>query len=515
MLYAAALCRATDDTIDVRKCNVVPDNHYSIQRVYTWLDMRMARAFTASNGTRFARRGPLHTACALAALLLTGCHPLATMPRMESETPPHWRSIEPAERISARVPDLDGWWRAFNDMKLDALVTQALNDSLTVAVARERLVAARALAAASHAEFLPNIHAGSLSAPDPDATASYLQSNIDAQWELGLFGRIQSTQWIGQSGVDSAAATLQAERVTLVAEVVRDYLELRGAQQQVRLLEQIAHTQHNRRALVLRRRALGLAADSEVARAQADVAQADAALAEPRLHADISAQQLALLCGRAEPPPDLLESAPPPLLVADLPLTVPADLVRTRPDIRRAESAVLAAAGELGVAKADLYPRLSLLGGISTSTTTSGGTLGFGRVVPSVGPVIDIPLFDWGERRARVTAKDAELSAAVYGYRETVLEAVAEAESAFATWHAQRARTVSLRMAVAARARDAQTTASGHGLGLADGVDEAIVSIALEQSRLDLLEAEQAQALAYVALYKALGGGPPIAEAKP
>ncbi|HEV2607287.1 MAG TPA: TolC family protein, partial [Xanthomonadaceae bacterium] len=308
---------------------------------------------------------------------------------------------------------------------------------------------------------------------------------------------------------------LQAERVTLVAEVVRDYLELRGAQQQVRLLGQIADAQRTRRVLAQRRRALGLAADAEVARAEADAAQADAAFADARLRANTSAQQLATLCGRAEPPPELLASAPPPLLAADVPVTVPADLVRTRPDIRRAESAVLAAAGELGVAKADLYPRLTLLGGITSSTTTSGGEIGFGRVVPSFGPVIDIPLFDWGARRARVTAKDAELSAMVYGYRETVLVAVAEIETALATWNAQRTRAVSLRMAVAARARDAQSTEHGRRLGLVDGMDQAVVTIALKQSRLDLLEADQAQALAYIALYKALGGAPPLADAKP
>jgi outer membrane protein TolC len=279
------------------------------------------------------------------------------------------------------------------------------------------------------------------------------------------------------------------------------------------LLEQIADASRARRALTQRRRELGLAADSDLARADADLEQANAASAEPRIRADASAQQLAVLCGRAEPPAELLAAGTPPTLTGVAPVTLPADLLRTRPDIRHAESTVLAAAGELGIARADLYPRLSLVGAITTSTTISGGEFGFGRAVSSFGPLIDMPLFDWGARRARVTAKEADLSAALDGYRETVLEAVAETETALATWHAQRARENNLRSMVAARERDEHSVSSGRRLGLADGMDQAAAAVALNQSRLELLDAEQAQALAYVALYKALGGAPPFADA--
>lgn len=454
-------------------------------------------------------------ACALCLTLFAGCQSLATMPDLQPQTPAQWRNAETGDagRNAARAPDLENWWHAFGDARLDALVEHALADNLSVAQARSRLIAARALASAARADFRPTLRAGTLATPDPDATTSYLQGSIDAQWEIGLFGRAQSTHRVTRAGVDAAAADLQGARVTLVAEVVRDYLALRGAQHQADLLEQIADASRTRRALTQRRRELGLAADAELARADADLAQAHAALAEPRIRADASAQQIAVLCGQAEPPPFLLVPGTPPSLTAEAPATLPADLLRTRPDIRRAESTVLAAAGELGIARADLYPRLSLVGGITSATTISGGELGFGRAVTSFGPIIDMPLFDWGARRARVSAKEAGLSAAVDGYRETVLEAVAETETALATWHAQRARAGDLRLMVAARERDGRSVASGRRLGLADGMDQATATIALIQSRLELLEAEQAQALAYVALYKVLGGAPPLAEA--
>ena len=452
-------------------------------------------------------------ACLLC-LVLAGCQPLSTVPDLQPPTPVQWRNAETStDRNDSNAPNLESWWRVFGDSQLDALVAQALSENLTVAQAQEHLRSARALARASSAQFRPEIHLGTLTTPDPDATASYLQVNIDAQWELGLFGRDGSTRRVARAGIDAATADLQSARVTLVAEVVRDYLSLRGAQRQTQLLEGIAHATRTRHGLVRRRRELGLAADSDVAHAAADLAQASAALAEPRARADASAQQLAVLCGQAEPPAALLAAAPPPALTADAPATLPADLLRTRPDIHHAESAVLAAAGELGIAKADLYPRLSLLGGITTSTTTSGGTFGFGRAVPAFGPMIDMPLFDWGARRARVTAKEAELAAALDGYRETVLEAVAETETALGAWHAQKERANQLRGMVAARESEARSVASARRHELADGADEAVTAIALNQARLELLEAEQAQALAYVALYKALGGAPPFVDA--
>lgn len=461
------------------------------------------------------QRGSLHAACALGVLMLAGCQSFVTIPPLQPATPEHWRNARLAENtvVTARAPDLGGWWHAFGDSELDTMVTQALADNLTIAQAQARLVAARALASASRADFRPTVHTGTVTAPDPDATTSYLQGNIDAVWELGLFGRGQSTQWVAQAGVDTAAADLQAARATLVAEVTRDYLALRSAQQQIALSGQVVQAQRARRALILRRRVLGLASDGDVVRADVDVAQADAALTDPRLRADASAQQLALLSGRTEPQPELLAAAPPPRLSNDPPVTVPADLLRTRPDIKRAEAAVLAAAGALGIAKADLYPRFSLVGAITSATTTAGSEFGFGRAVTSLGPGIDLPLFDWGARRARVTAKDAELSATVDAYRETVLEAVAETEIALGSWHAQRTRAINLRTAVTARERDVRGTERSRRLGLADGLDQAAAAIALRQSQLELLDAEQAQGLAYVALYKALGGAPPLVDA--
>ena len=453
---------------------------------------------------RLALRG----ACACSLLQLGACQSV-DVPKLPDTTPSHFRhAIAGAEEPSARTPDLTGWWHAFGDQDLDALVMLALDQNLTLAQAQSRLSAARAIAYASRSSFRPNLSTGTLTTPDPDAAVSYLQGNIDATWELGLFGRAEGTRRVAQAGVATASADLQGARVTLVAEVARDYLAMRGAQQQVAALERVAEAQRARRKLMAKRVGLGLATTADASRIDAEWAQSDAALAEPRARADAAAQQLAVLCGRMEPAPEWLVARAPPRLSSAPRAALPADLLRTRPDVRRAEAAVLAAAGEVGIARSDLYPRLSLFGAITSATTTSGGEFGFGRVVTAFGPSIDLPLFDWGARRARVDAKDAELAASVSGYRETVLEAVAETENALGSWNAQSARVVALRTALAAREREVHSANSGRRLGLADGLDEAAATIALEQGRLELMDAELSQSLAYIALYKALGGAP-------
>ncbi|MBS0212814.1 MAG: efflux transporter outer membrane subunit [Proteobacteria bacterium] len=448
----------------------------------------------------------------MAIACLCACAPQATVPDLPAATPARYRNALPAP--AAHAPDLTSWWRAFGDARLDAIVAQALRDNRTLAQAQRRLLSARALARASGKQFRPEVHFNTLTTPDPDATASYLQVNIDAQWELGLFGREASTHRSEQAAVDAADAGLQGVRVSLVAEVVRDYLALRGTQRQVEGLEAIRRATAVRERLLRRRRELGLATAADRARADAELAQATAALAEPRARADASAQQLAILCGMAEPPAEWLASAPLPTLTAEEPALLPADLLRTRPDIRRAEAEVLAAAGELGVARADLYPRLSLLGGMTVSSITGGGEFGFGRAVPAIGPIIDIPLFDWGARRARVNAREEDLAAALEGYRQSVLEAVGETETALGAWHAQGERRQRLQAVVVARERERDAVDAAFGHGLADRLDQAATTVALEQARLDLLDAQQAQALAYVALYKSLGGAPMAVDAR-
>lgn len=438
-------------------------------------------------------------------MLLAACS-APKLPALKPPLPAAWRN---APASTAPAPDLHDWWRAFGDPQLDALIDRALTRNLDVAQAAERLRAARMLYRHADDGFLPNLHARTNDVINPDTTASYFIAGFDAEWELPLFGVWASTRRVAQGDLLEATANLRGARVSLVAEIARHWIELRSAQQQDRLLTTIRDANCAKQRLLTVRARLGLAAPAEVAAAQAACADADAALSEPAQAIDANAQQLAVLLGQSEPDPAWLQSGPQPQLGALQIASAPAELLRTRPEIARAEAAVIRAAGELGISRAQIYPHIgigsSIQWALNIASTRRAHT---GEGIFSLGPEIDVPLFDWGQRVAEAHANDHQLRAAVDGYRQAVLEGVAEVETALGELHQASLREQAL--ARAGQATDVPLAAARkrHALGLDSALQ--VQDGLIEQQRADLqqVDARAHRDLAYVALYKALGGAP-------
>lgn len=444
-------------------------------------------------------------ASALLGIALAGCA-AAPLPELRPPVPDHWRHAADA---AVRAPtDLHGWWHAFGDPQLDALVDQALARNLDVAQAVEHLRAARALHRTAGARFRPQLSAKTEDLPDPDASASFFVVGFDALWELNLFGRGASEQRMARGDLDAAASGLRAAKVSLVAEVVRDWLDLRAAQQQAQWLQRIRDTRHRQYVMLQTRQRLRLAGMQDVDRARAALAQADAALIEPRDAVDASAQQLAVLLGQAEPDPAWFKAAPMPSL-GDWRLQVaPADMLRSRPEILRAQADVLRAAGEAGLARASQYPSVALGGSLIWSTSLQAHRPTDDNAVLSLGPVIDIPLFDWGMRAARAHAKQHELKASVLAYRQAVLQGVGEVETAIGRLQRQAEYERHCSRAAAALDHADGILARRAALKLASPMDQAESAIASDQAALALVQARASRGLAFVALFKALGGAP-------
>ena len=450
--------------------------------------------------TSFRRRAWL-----VAVLSLGGCA-VAPLPTLQRDTPAAWQH---AERDDAPAPDLHGWWKAFGDAGLDRLVDAALADNLGIAQARLRIEAARMLDAHANDASLPQFGFRTYAEPTPDSSASYFQAGFDAKWEFGLFGRAQSRARVSAGELGIAESDGLAARVSVVAEVVRAYVELRGAERRAALLEQVAARARHKRELLATRESLRLAAAREVARARAEEAVAQAALAEPRAAIVRARRQLAALLARDDE--DVVGSGAPLVLGATAATAdvLPADLLRTRPEIRRAEYEVEKAAGELGIAESDLYPHVGLGGALTYAARVIGHTrLSDADGIVTFGPAIEIPLFDWGARRAAKDARANSLQASVLAYRQAVLDGVTEVETAMAALHERTRASRALQDGVVALDDEARSTATLQHLGLADGLDLAASDTAALQAQLDLLQAEQERSLAFVALYKALGGAP-------
>lgn len=450
----------------------------------------------------FARALATATACAV----LGACVSVAVPKLPDGDLPTQWRNASP--QLGAR-PDLTGWWKRFDDPQLNALVEQALHDNLDVAQAALKLRAARALEGIATTRFRPQLAFNTLEQPNPENTASYFQAGFDASWELGLFGRDKATQHLAHANTGEAEVALRSARVSLVAEVVREYLQLRAAQRGETLLETASQAAQKKVELLRVQARLQLASQLEVEQGAAASAKAEAQRADPRAAIVQHAQALALLLGKSEPDPAWLTPTPLPKLAAGNVGSVPADLLRTRPEIRYAETQVLKAAGELGIAKADLYPRLALGSSLTFAALVKGHTrLGDVNNSFAIGPIINIPLFDWGQRRAVRNAREDQLQAAVLAYRQAVLQGAAEVETDLAALHASNQRAHGTAVAAAATQRSLVLSEKLAGLGQADGLQLADAQLAFTDSELARAQARLAHGLAYVALYKALGGAP-------
>jgi outer membrane protein TolC len=391
-----------------------------------------------------------------------------------------------------------------------------LKDNLDVAQAAERLMVARGMNRHSRDAYLPNLHVRTNDVINPDTSASYFVFGYDAQWEMPLFGAWQSARRVSQGQLNGAQAALRGAQVSLVAEVSRRWIELRSAQQQAQALAAIRDAQSEKLRLLQVREQLKLAPSADIARARAELARAGAALAEPAQAINSSAQQLAVLIGQSEPDPQWLQPGPQPQLGEWQLTSAPADMLRTRPEIASAEAEVLRAAGQLGLSRADMYGHIGIGASLQYSVNTASNYRArTGEGIYSLGPVIDIPLFDWGQRIATAHAKDHELRAAVFAYRQAVLQGVAEAETALGNLEQLRMRELATQQVSQATEQSMAAMRKRNELGLASTLEMQDNLIEGQRTELDLVGARTARSLAYVALYKALGGAPLPPPSKP
>ena len=434
-----------------------------------------------------------------------------TVPDLPKDTPADWQARNAA--AAGLAPDLDHWWRAFGDPVLDDLIERAQRDNLNIEIAGDRLRAARAARHAKRSAFWPNLNFRTFVETAPNARTGYLEVGFDSTWELGLFGRDAGNKRINLSDENLAIIDEAAMRVTVISEVARNYVELRAAQTRAQALAEVAGVRRRQVALAQTRLSTRLGTQLELDRTQAELLQAESDAAEPALTVTQTAQALAVLLGTTTPDASLRGTAKQPQLPAIDFRQAPADLVRTRADIRRAEQNVVRTAGELGIARADLWPKLGLYSTFISSTALTGDTTRLNDFVFIAGPTITIPIVDWAARREVVNAREAALHASVLAYREAVIEGVAEAQTALAQFDVKSALAQTAQKTLDLNERGAKSAQTLQRIGLGDGIETAGADLAAAQARLARNLATRDRALAYIALYKAFGGTiPPLAK---
>ncbi|WP_431822976.1 efflux transporter outer membrane subunit [Burkholderia sp. F1] len=477
-------------------------------------------------GPQRARRGRPAAAIAIATLgaWLAGCTvgpdyvaPHPALPATYAERPAAPLATTPA------APDM--WWKNLGDPVLDRLIDDALRSAPDLDAAEARVREARARQAIAGSAGYPALEAGAAydrthgSANVPvgvqpgglgrSANGNLYQAGFDASWEIDVFGGTRRTVESADASYEAAVAERGDAMLTLLAEIARNYVELRGAQRRLAVARDDAALQRDALALTRAQFDAGLASRLDVLRAQAQVSDTESDLPAFEADARASIYRIGALVGH--PPESVLAeldtAGPIPAPVADVPIGLPSDLLKRRPDIRAAERRLAAAHARIGVAQADLYPHFSLTGVAGLQSLDASTFLTMPSRYLKVGPNISWLIFDAGKVRFAVRAEAARTDEAAAVYRRTVLGALRDVETALSSYGHTQVRRDRLAAEVAAD-RDAVTVATRlYRQGLTDFLPVLDAERALRAADDKLAQTERDAALALVALYKALGGG--------
>jgi NodT family efflux transporter outer membrane factor (OMF) lipoprotein len=471
-----------------------------------------------------ARRPALRTtAAALLATLMAGCAavgPNYAPPR--PAMPGNFVEHPGASRVGGPI---DAWWENFGDAKLNTLMTQAVQSAPDLAIAEARVREARALRGIAGAERFPTADVdggytrthGSANVPTgvppgglgPGQNANIWQMGFDASWEIDIFGgkrrSVEAANAAYQATIEDRGDVL----LTLLAEVARNYAELRGVQRRLAVARDNLAIQRDALTLTRSQFDAGLTSSLDVLRAQAQVADTEAEIPAFEAEARGAIYRIGALVGRPpeDLPADLDEPGPIPAIASDVPVGLPSDLLRRRPDIRAAERRIAAANARIGVAQADLYPHVSLTGAAGLESLNSSTFLNASSRYFLVGPSVTWLVFDAGKVRFEISAERARTDEAAADYQRTVLGALRDVETALVGYARSEERRNRLAAEVAAD-RQAVTVATRlYQQGVEDFLPVLDVERSLQAADDQLAQSDRDTALSLVALYKALGGG--------
>jgi multidrug efflux system outer membrane protein len=457
----------------------------------------------------------LKVAALSAALALAGCASVGPDYHATKLAAPQLQGLDNAQENHA--PFQATWWKQFNDPTLDALIQRAAANNLDLHIAVARLHESRALLSDAKSDQLPTIDTDVNYARSRGqqpgfttqrTTVTSYQAGFDASWELDVFGGVRRSVEAARADLGASEASLHNAQVSLLAEVARNYFELRGSQLRLDIANRNIDNQRQTVHLAEVRMQLGAGSEQDVASAKAQLSSVQAQL--PVLQTQVSAStfRLAVLLGQrpGELDIDLSPKSFQPIAV-NLPIGDAGDVLSRRPDIRVAEREYAAANARIGVAKADFFPHISLGGFLGFLAGRANDFGGASTRAWSLTPGISWSGLNIQRVRANLHASEARTDAAQANYQQTVLLAIEDIDNAVTGFNQQRVRVDHLidQSTQSQRAADLARVRYQEGeTGFLELLDAERVQLSAED---DLAQAEAGINTRAVALYKALGGG--------
>jgi outer membrane protein, multidrug efflux system len=454
-----------------------------------------------------------------AAIIVSGCAVGPNYHRPDTPVDAHFANA--GEPGFAESDAIEQYWTGFADPRLSALIEDALAHNTDLGVAEANLRAARAERRLAGFDLFPTVtvsggYSRVLDSKEqlPGVSRRNREFNVaqvgfDELWELDLFGRVRRNVEAARADVGASAATLQDARVSVIAEVARDYFILRGLQDQLSLTMRNADNQFNTLKLTRNRLEAGRGNQLDTARAEAQWQTTVASI--PSLQASIATTgyRLSVLTGRQPTAlgATLTAPAPAPALPDLNAIGSPEQLLRRRPDVRIAERRLAGATARVGVAVGDLFPKVTLNGQVGYFGPTFGQ---FGTAEASffsVGPSISWAAFDLGRVRARISTARAQTDAALSAYEGAVLGALEDTEGALISYGRSQSRRDALQIAAAASDKAAELAQKRFEGGLIDFLEVLDAERTALSAELVLSQSRTDAATSLIAVYKALGAG--------
>ncbi|HWQ52715.1 MAG TPA: efflux transporter outer membrane subunit [Bryobacteraceae bacterium] len=455
-----------------------------------------------------------------AGLLLSGCAVRTNAGRTAVPAlPAAYAAGQQDAAVRVEKADLTRWWQAFHDPLLDSLVNRAIAGNIDLRIAQERVREARAVRGYTSAtRQLPNTGitggysdrgGGSTGQNLVSRDSSLYQTGFDSSYEIDIFGGGRASVRAAEADAQATQEALNNTLVTVTAETARNYLDLRQAQERLAVARRTLTAQEEVLRLTELRRDAGLTSDLDPVRAKAQAESTRAAIPALEAQAQRSIHAIALLLG-IEPSTvqaELSATGATPEAPPEVPVGLPSDLLRRRPDVRQAEREIAGSAARVGVAVSNLYPKFSLTGGTGGQSGTLSKLLSGAASIWSFGSSFSWGLLNYPATRANIQAAESRERQSAATYEQAVLTALKDVEDSLASYTAEKQRQTSLVEAMNANRKALELAQIRYGQGLSNFLDVLDAQRSLYSSEDALTQSRATLNTNLVALYKALGGG--------
>jgi len=476
--------------------------------------------FPGGTGLRHLARLSLALMGVFGLVLISGCMVGPDFQRPQVSVPADWAgpTAEPTQQLAVSGDQgLADWWTVFKDPILTSLIERSAASNLDLKLAEARIREARAAKSVAAGGLGPTLDASgdyqrsrsSAGNRTGAVTVDQYQAGFDAGWEIDFFGGQRRSLEAAGADLQAAVETHRDILVTLTAEVASNYINLRAFQQQIAITRKNLEAQQHSARLTRERFEGGFVSGLDVA--NADALSATTASQIPLLESSVqqSIYSLSVLLG-APPPALTVELSPAgsiPGALPEVPAGLPSDLLRRRPDIRRAEAQIHAATARIGVAAAELFPKFTIAGSAGFQSTDFSSWFDWANRFWSFGPSVRWRLFETGRIRAGVELQKALQEQEVIAYQQTVLSALQEVENALIASAKEQAHREALVAAVTANRKAVALAETLYTEGQTDFLNVLQAQRALYVTEDALVQSTRTVSTNLVALYKALGGG--------